>query len=39
MASHTAVFELEGAKAQVIDLSYSFSRSTRGQSQSLPPMA
>lgn len=38
MASHTAVFEL-GAKAQVIDLSYSFSRSIRGQSQSLPPMA
>ena len=28
MASHTAIFELEGAKAQVIDLSYSFSRST-----------
>lgn len=27
-AAHTAVFELEGAKAQVLDLSYSFSRST-----------
>lgn len=27
-AAHTAVFELEGANAQVIDLSYSFSRST-----------
>lgn len=27
-AAHTAVFELEGAKAQVIDLSYSFSRAT-----------
>jgi hypothetical protein len=27
-AAHTAVLELEGAKAQVIDLSYSFSRST-----------
>ncbi len=28
MAAHTAVLELEGAKAQIIDLSYSFSRST-----------
>jgi len=28
MAAHTAVLELEGAKAQVIDLSYSLSRST-----------
>lgn len=27
-AAHTAVFELEGAKAQVIDLSYSLSRAT-----------
>jgi len=27
-AAHTAVLDLEGAKAQVIDLSYSFSRST-----------
>jgi hypothetical protein len=27
-AAHTAIFELEGAKAQVLDLSYSFSRST-----------
>ena len=27
-AAHTAVLELEGAKAQVIDFSYSFSRST-----------
>lgn len=27
-AAHTAVLELEGATAQVIDLSYSFSRST-----------
>ena len=27
-AAHTAVLELEGAKAQVIDLSYSFSRAT-----------
>lgn len=27
-AAHTAVFELDGAKAQVVDLSYSFSRST-----------
>ena len=27
-AAHTAIFELEGAKAQVINLSYSFSRST-----------
>lgn len=27
-AAHTAVLELEGAKAQVIDLSYSFARST-----------
>ena len=27
-AAHTAVFELEGAKAQVVDFSYSFSRST-----------
>jgi len=27
-ASHTAVFDLEGANAQVIDLSYSFSRAT-----------
>ncbi len=25
-AAHTAVFELEGAKAQVLDLGYSFSR-------------
>lgn len=28
MAAHTAVLELEGAKAQVIEMSYSFSRST-----------
>jgi hypothetical protein len=28
MAAHTAVLDLEGAKAQVIDLSYSLSRST-----------
>lgn len=27
-AAHTAVLDLEGAKAQVIDLSYSFSRAT-----------
>jgi Hemolysin coregulated protein Hcp (TssD) len=27
-AAHTTVFELEGAKAQVLDLSYSFSRTT-----------
>jgi len=27
-AAHTAVLELEGAKAQVIDLNYSFSRAT-----------
>lgn len=27
-AAHTAVLELEGAKAQVIDLSYSFTRSS-----------
>lgn len=27
-AAHTAVLELEGAKAQVIDLSYSLSRAT-----------
>ena len=27
-AAHTAVLELEGAKAQVIDLTYSFSRTT-----------
>jgi len=27
-AAHTAVLDLEGAKAQIIDLSYSFSRST-----------
>jgi hypothetical protein len=27
-AAHTAVFELEGAKAQVLHLSYSFSRAT-----------
>jgi type VI protein secretion system component Hcp len=27
-AAHTAVFELEGAKAQVLDLGYSFSRAT-----------
>lgn len=27
-AAHTAVFDLEGAKAQVMDLSYSFSRAT-----------
>ena len=27
-AAHTAVLELEGAKAQVIDLSYSFARAT-----------
>jgi len=27
-AAHTAIFELEGAKAQVLDLGYSFSRST-----------
>lgn len=27
-AAHTAVLELEGAKAQVIDFNYSFSRST-----------
>ena len=27
-AAHTAIFELEGAKAQVLDLNYSFSRST-----------
>ena len=27
-AAHTAEFELEGAKAQVLDLSYSFSRAT-----------
>ncbi len=26
--AHTAVFEFEGAKAQVLDFSYSFSRST-----------
>jgi hypothetical protein len=25
-AAHTALFELEGAKAQVVDLSYSFAR-------------
>lgn len=28
MPAHTAVFELEGAKAEVLDLSYSFSRAT-----------
>lgn len=28
MPAHTAVFEFEGAKAQVLDFSYSFSRST-----------
>jgi hypothetical protein len=27
-AAHTAILELEGAKAQVIDLNYSFSRAT-----------
>ncbi len=27
-AAHTTIFELEGAKAQVLDLSYSFSRAT-----------
>jgi Hemolysin coregulated protein Hcp (TssD) len=27
-ASHTTVFELGGAKAQVVDLSYSFARTT-----------
>jgi len=27
-AAHTAIFELEGAKAQVLDLGYSFSRAT-----------
>ena len=27
-AAHTAVLELEGAKAEVIDLTYSFSRAT-----------
>lgn len=27
-AAHTAIFELEGAKAQILDLGYSFSRST-----------
>jgi hypothetical protein len=27
-AAHTTLFELEGAKAQVVDLSYSFSRAT-----------
>lgn len=27
-AAHTAIFELEGAKAQVLDLNYSFSRTT-----------
>jgi Hemolysin coregulated protein Hcp (TssD) len=27
-AAHTAIFELEGAKAQVLDFGYSFSRAT-----------
>ncbi len=27
-AAHTAILELEGAKAQVVDLNYSFSRAT-----------
>lgn len=30
-AAHTAVFELEGAKAQVLSLNYSFSRFTDGE--------
>ena len=28
VAAHTAIFELEGAKAQIIECSYSFSRRT-----------